>query len=109
MILYHRTYAATAILAAGFRDAEGNYLTLNVYSGVWVSDCPLGENEGAAGDRVLAVDVPETAIADFEWIEELKGYREWLVPADVLNRYPVTEVSAEALTEHANSHHHDPT
>jgi len=64
---------------------------------VWVADSPLDENEGADGDRVLAIEVPEEAIADFEWIEELTGYREWLVPAEVLNRYPVTEVSDEAL------------
>jgi len=91
--VYHRTSAADQILAGGFRDAEGNYLTPNTYSGVWVGDCPLDENEGAVGDRVLAIEVPEEAIADFEWVEELKGYREWLVPAEVLNRYPVTEVS----------------
>jgi hypothetical protein len=62
-----------------------------------VGDCPIDEDEEADGNRVLAVEVPEEVIADYEWIEELKGYREWLVPAKVPNRYPVTEVSAEAL------------
>jgi hypothetical protein len=26
--------------------------------------------------------------ADYEWIEERKPYREWLVPAEIVNRYP---------------------
>jgi hypothetical protein len=77
---------ADAILTDGFRDGEGNYLTTNVYRGVWVSDVPLDANEGADGDRLLAIDMPETAIADFEWVEDNRAHREWLVPAEVLNR-----------------------
>jgi len=52
----------------------------------------VDENEGANGYRVLAVDIPEARIADFEWTEVGKPYREWLIPAELLNRYPVTEV-----------------
>ena len=92
MIVFHRTFAAEQILADGFQDAEGTYLTVNVYSGAWVGERPLDENEDANGDRVLAVDVPETGIAEFEWIEDGKPYREWLIPAELPNRYPVTEV-----------------
>ena len=96
MIVYHRTYAARQILASGFRDGEGTYMTSNVYRGVWVGDGALDVNEGAHGDRVLAVDIPETVIADFEWVQEPSfGYREWLVPAELLNRYPVSEVTLE--------------
>jgi len=91
LIVYHRTFAAKQILAEGFRDAEGTYLTANVYRGVWVADSPLDINEGANGDRLLSIDIPELVIADFEWIEEMKPYREWLVPAELLNQYPVVE------------------
>ena len=92
MIVYHVTYEADAILTDGFRDGEGTYLTANVYRGGWVSDIPLDVNGGAVGNRLLAIDLPETVIADFEWVEDDKAYREWLVPAEVLNRFPVTEI-----------------
>lgn len=89
MTLYHRTPAADAILAEGFRDGFGLYLTAQLWSGVWLSDKPLDENEGAKGDDLLALDIPEDAIAEFEWVQEPSfGYREWLVPAEVVNRYP---------------------
>jgi hypothetical protein len=91
--VWHRTSAAKTILAEGFRDAEGYYLTRSLHRGVWVSDVPLDINDGAAGDTLLSLDVPEHELDECEWIEEGKPYREFLVPADVLNRYgpPVIE------------------
>jgi hypothetical protein len=87
VIVFHRTSHLESILEGGFRDGEGTYLTANVYRGVWVSNKPLDENEGAWGDYLLAMVIPEDVISDFEWVEEGKPYREFLVPADVLNRY----------------------
>lgn len=86
--LYHRTGAAAEILEKGFRDGEGNYLTMNIYRGVWLSNVPLDENEGAQGDALLEVKVTASfaELAAFEWIEEGKPYREWLVPAAWLNK-----------------------
>lgn len=49
MRVYHRTDYAAAILGDGFRDATGTYLTGEEHSGVWVSDRPLDEDEGADG------------------------------------------------------------
>jgi hypothetical protein len=48
---------------------------------------PVDVNEGAAGDTLLAVDfrLEPGALAECEWIEEGKGYREWLLPAHVIN------------------------
>jgi hypothetical protein len=57
---YHRTDAADAILAGGFRDAEGTYLTRNVYRGVWLSVYPLDVNQGADGDHLLEVMIRAT-------------------------------------------------
>jgi hypothetical protein len=34
-----------------------------------------------------SIDIPESVIADYEWIEAGKPYREFLIPADVVNRY----------------------
>jgi hypothetical protein len=87
MILYHRTTAANAeqILRDGFRDGVGTYMLTREHSGVWLSDVPLDIDEGAEGDTLLRVELPEQVIADFEWIEEGKPYREWLIPAQRIN------------------------
>jgi hypothetical protein len=38
---------------------------------------------------LLVIEVPDDEIVAYEWIEEGKGYREALVPAEVLNKWPV--------------------
>jgi hypothetical protein len=78
MILYHRTTAANA------EQIQRDGFALE-HSGVWLSNMPRDINEGAYGDVLLKVDLPEQAIADYEWIEEGKPYREWLVPAQLIN------------------------
>jgi len=89
--LFHVTTAdrAAAILRHGFRDITGTYLTDQEFSGVWLSDQPLDVNEGAEGDAVLRVtfSIPLTRLDEFEWVEEGKGYREWLVPAEFINKH----------------------
>jgi hypothetical protein len=87
MRLFHRTYYADTIIRDGFRDGEGFYLTTHRYRGVWLSNRPLDENEGAEGDIVLQVKIPEDVVSEYEWIEEGKPYREFLVPAEIINRY----------------------
>ncbi|MBR0914888.1 hypothetical protein [Bradyrhizobium japonicum] len=87
MILYHRTSAAIAerILCDGFRDGVGTYMTSDEHSGVWLSNVPLDVNEGAPGDTLLRLELPEQIIASYEWIEKGKPYREWLIPAQLIN------------------------
>lgn len=95
MTLWHRTRAdaANAILRDGFRDAKGTYFTDREFSGVWLSDRTLDENEGACGEALLRVslDCAEGDIRDFEWIEEGKSYREWLIPASFVNAHGTIE------------------
>ncbi|MGC1997634.1 MAG: hypothetical protein WA704_27475 [Pseudolabrys sp.] len=83
LTVFHRTTkdAAAKILQDGFRDITGRYLTDREWSGVWVSDRPLDNSEGASGE----IDIAEDLLTAFEWVEESKPYREWLVPAAVLN------------------------
>jgi hypothetical protein len=88
MILYHVTSSesAAAIKRDGFRDTGG--MTESGHRGVWLSDRPLDANEGAPY-TVIAVDLP-LSMADldqYEWKEEGKGYREWLIPAAIINKY----------------------
>ncbi|MFP5365143.1 MAG: hypothetical protein ACLGI5_20735 [Thermoleophilia bacterium] len=95
-VAYHRTSAEAAaeILRGGFRDTEGTWATGNLHRGVWVtlerpwdlavSGAPSAETELA----LIVIEIPEAEIIDYEWIEEGKGYREALVPAEILNRWP---------------------
>jgi hypothetical protein len=87
--LYHRTTksAAQSILRDGFQDREGSYGTEQVFRGVWLSLAPLDASEGATGDTLLAVDLRLElgVLAEYEWTEEGKTYREWLIPAHVIN------------------------
>jgi hypothetical protein len=50
---YHRTTrtGARGILNEGFRDGRGGYGFLDQVVGVWLSNEPLTENEGARGGR----------------------------------------------------------
>ncbi|HVQ79342.1 MAG TPA: hypothetical protein VMS82_05245 [Pseudolabrys sp.] len=83
LTVFHRTTkdAAAKILRDGFRDTTSRYLTDREWSGVWVSDRPLDNSEGASGE----IDIAEDLLTAFEWVEEGKPFREWLVPAAVLN------------------------
>ena len=89
MKLYHVTTAeaARSIMREGFRDSAGYYMTDIWLEGIWLSDQMLDVNEGAEGDTVLAVTLsaPLATLADYELIEEGKGYREWCVPARIIN------------------------
>ena len=90
MILFHVTTADAArlIIRDGFRDAAGHYGTDVKLEGVWLSDRPLDVNEDVKGETVLAValSVPLSSLEDYELIEEGKSYREWCVPARIINK-----------------------
>ena len=88
-IFFHRTTseAARNILARGFKDRAGCYLTDCRHSGVWLSDVPLDANEGAESDELLAVviGIADREADEYEWRELGKPIREWLFPANLLN------------------------
>jgi hypothetical protein len=100
MILYHRTYQerAAAILRDGFHDSTGRYLTDEDHTGVWFSDRP--DCGMPTGDVLLEIfmSLPEAELAGYEWIEEGKGYREWLIPATVVNKYGKITVKAASAS-----------
>ena len=94
MNMYHRTAYETAllILGGGFKDGEGFYMTSRQRSGVWLTDTEDDVFQGAAGDTLLkvALDLQEPDIAEYEWVEDGKGYREWLIPAGLLNTHAIS-------------------
>lgn len=97
MQLYHRTNhdAAQVILTEGFRDGRGRYMTDIEFSGVWLADRPLDENEGAEGDTLLSVELEQALAEQYEWVEDRKPYREFCVPAVVVNQRAVVSVYVE--------------
>jgi len=88
MRVYHRTHHSEAILREGFIDSTGTYMTDEEHTGIFLSDRPLDANEGAKGDVLLCLDIPEDVLVEYEWVqEESFGYREFCVPANVVNAY----------------------
>ncbi len=89
LTVYHRTSldAIISILKGGFSDATGTYLVRAEHTGVWVSDCARDPTGGALGDALLTVSTffSEGDLDAFEWVEDDKPYREWLLPAELLN------------------------
>jgi hypothetical protein len=95
MIVYHATASDEAlknILENGFTDAVDTYGTTSSRKGVWLSDRPLAGGEGGlmGFEPLLRLELPEDVIREYEWTDESGNatYREWLVPAGVVNRYP---------------------
>ena len=91
MRLFHVTNrnGALGVLAEGFRDGEGRYMTTEWLRGVFFSNRPLDQNEGCKGNVVLRVDLhPKITRRDlrpFELVEDGKPYREWCIPAEWIN------------------------
>lgn len=98
MRVFHRTAAGAQIERDGFRDpVVPRLIGGQAFLGVWVADSPLDGNEGASGDDLLAVELPEADLARYELSEDGRGYREWCVPAAVLNRWPREVVNEDDL------------
>ena len=88
MICFHTTPAADVILREGFREATGSYGYIYDRTGVWLGSRPMDINEGAKGDQVLRVELPDGIdLDDFESVEDGKPYREWCVPAKLINEH----------------------
>lgn len=101
MICYHITDAADAILRDGFCDSAGSYGLVFELTGVWLGDQIMDINEGAKGDQVLRVEFGDDVdLGDFELIQEGCPYREWCVPATLINeRATVTLMSESDVDE----------
>jgi hypothetical protein len=109
MRLFHTTLATLTerILRDGFEDR--GFLDAKQKlgrRGVWLADVPvpIGEDESrseAIPARTLAIDLPEVLALAYEVTdphpgERSKPWREFLIPATTLNRFPVessTELS----------------
>jgi len=92
MRFYHRSPFVETIVREGFKDATGTYDAGIEFTGVWLSDIPLDAGDIRAryhAGGLLAVDIPEAVVGEYEWApdEQIGQYREWLIPAAVVNQY----------------------
>lgn len=93
--LFHPTKHSSEILRDGFGERSGAYLTVNDHSGVWLFDQPVNAHMGNDdSDVMLELEIPESEVAPFEWVVEL-SYRQFLVPAALINHYGRPRVSTE--------------
>jgi hypothetical protein len=102
--LYHRTQSESAetILHEGFKAGIGTYITVNERTGVWLSNVPLNIVDlSPSGPTLLRVtlSLAEADIERFELVEDGKPYREWLIPAEVINANSTIEMLDEAAEE----------
>ena len=90
MKLYHWTINKKAIEKNGFIDG-GSYSDHGIgIRGVWFADQILGPLDGVGkGSQLLIVEIPDDIINKFEWKEQEAGYREWCIPAKIVNKYEI--------------------
>lgn len=63
---------------------------------MFLSDVPVDGNEGATGDELLEVLLPDgTDLSEYEIVEDGKPWREWCVPAALLNRAATVRVAPD--------------
>ena len=98
MRLFHIANKANTevILKDGFRDVMGYHNAGQEWTGVWVSSEPLGWSQRQYlnnANTIFAIEIPEDVISEFEWVEEGKLIREWLIPARLLNSYGLPVVA----------------
>lgn len=98
MELFHVTsqQKARLIQRRNFMNGFGSYgvrstktSKLKTSEGVFLADCILDSNEGLPIENpaIFVLNIPEEIIKEYEWHEDKKGYREWCVPAEIVNKY----------------------
>jgi hypothetical protein len=96
--LYHVTDrdSAEKILSDGFEDSEVIHDDSEVLIGVWVADRCLAHEEdvgprlGPVADVALSMVLPDDRVEQYERREPGQSYREFCVPARLLNEFEVT-------------------
>ena len=88
MRLYSVSDQAEMILEGGFQDGAGFYRGGRLHRGVWLFDRPVeAGKEISDHSRTVVVDIPDDVALRHEWLEEKTGYRQFLLPAAIVNRY----------------------
>ena len=99
MRLFHRTTIqdAESIWNDGFQDSTvtvDDGCAGEQFVGVRLFDDSIGWNTNPDGNHLLlAIEIPEDAMSEYEWIKNWEETREFFVPASLVNYYgpPVVE------------------
>jgi hypothetical protein len=92
VICYHTTDAADAIVSHGFRD--GTWSLVPGEEGVFLSEQPVTDGEGATGDQLLRVEFGDDV--DLSTYELPVGKpRQWFMPAAVIKEHAVVTLLTE--------------
>ena len=97
MRLYHVTDRGSAelITEQGFQDAEVIHDERELLIGVWLSDrCLAGEDDvgprlGPVADVAIWLDMAAAEVEPYERTDPEKPYREFCVPADMVNEHEI--------------------
>ena len=85
MILYHWTLNIDKLKKSGFRDHHSRHS--EEMEGVWFTDQLIGGPYSIKlGMQLVKVKVPESEIEPYEKKNEGSGYREFNIPADIVNQ-----------------------
>jgi hypothetical protein len=90
MQVYHSTTRefAECISEEGFPDVTAGPLTRAPGSGVWVTERPIMSGDGLGRiDAWFEISIDEPLLEPFEWAEKGSAFRQWVVPADMLNEH----------------------
>jgi len=105
MILYHRSTISGAreIIKHGFQDEKWSFALRDALTGdtlkangVWLTDRPLGLEEGPPGDAILEVrvDFSEEALQAFELLGVFEDARLWVVPTEIISPHSTVRILA---------------
>jgi hypothetical protein len=105
MVLYHRSTIAGAreIIKHGFEDEKWGFGLHDALTGesikawgVWLTDRPLGLDEGPPGDAMLEVkvDFSEEALQAFELLGVFQDARLWVVPTEIVSPHSQVRILA---------------
>lgn len=105
MVLYHRSTIAGArkIIKHGFEDEKWGFGLHDALTGesiqawgVWLTDRPLGIDEGPPGDAMLEVkvDFSEEALQAFELLGVFVDARLWVVPTEIVSPHSQVRILA---------------
>ena len=89
MLLYHLTTKRNAekIEAGGLIDGTGSYMLTREGSGLWYLDSVREFDARPEVDTVLTFSIPAGVAVQYEWEDEVKPYREFLIPASVVVQF----------------------
>ena len=77
-------------------------MTDRQWEGVWLSDTPdewvsvMKVHRNCPNPVVLAMTIDpylQNLLNDYEWIQEQNSYREWLVPAKLINKHSTVQIA----------------